>query len=86
MTQFNLQDNNNSFTTSINAIADSFYPRSSKYPEGEVKVKNTSFSKEGVSGRTLTSRSASDALTATGDIAHRSSLYPMKFSSQMLNS
>ena len=86
MTQFNLQDNNNSFATSINAIADSFYPRSSKYPEGEVKVKNTSFSKEGVSGRTLTSRSASDALTATGDIAYRSSLYPMKFSSQMLNS
>ena len=86
MTQFNLQNNNNSFLTSINSISDSYYPRSSKYPEGEVKIKNTSFSKEGVSGRTLTSRSASDALTATGDIAYRSSLYPMKFSSQMLNS
>ena len=45
MTQFNLQNNNNSFLTSINSISDSYYPRSSKYPEGEVKIKNTSFSK-----------------------------------------
>lgn len=86
MSHFNLNNNSSSFLASINALGEDYYPKTRDFPSGKVVIQNTSFGKEGISGRTLTSRVASDALTAAGDVAYRSPLYSTKFTQEMLNS
>lgn len=57
---------------------------SNYYPNGKIVVQNTSFSKDGVSGRTLTSRTISDVMS--GDALFRSPKYSLAFYSKAINS
>jgi len=67
-----------------NAIFDSYYPRSKNFPNGKIVVENTSFGKNGVSGRTLTSRSISEAIS--GDVLYRSPKFASTFYNKSIGS
>lgn len=54
------------------------------YPSGNMVVKNTSFAKEGVSNKTLTSRTVSDALS--GDALYRDAKFSLVYNNKLLNS
>lgn len=62
----------------VNAVSSNYYPN------GKIIVQNTSFSKDGVSGRTLTSRTISDVMS--GDALFRSPKYSLAFYSKAINS
>lgn len=67
-----------------NAIFDSYYPKSTKYPNGKIVVENTSFGKSGVTGKTLTSRTISEAIS--GDILYRSPKFATTFYNKSIGS
>ena len=67
-----------------NAIFDSYYPRSKNFPNGKIVVENTSFGKNGVSGRTLTSRTISEAIS--GDVLYRSPKFAITFYNKSIGS
>jgi len=67
-----------------NAIFDSYYPRSKNFPNGKIVVENTSFGKNGVSGRTLTSRTISEAIS--GDVLYRSPKFATTFYNKSIGS
>lgn len=54
------------------------------YPSGQIIVKNTSYSKEGVYSKTLTSRTISDSLT--GDALFRDPKFSLTFNNKMIGS
>ena len=60
-----------------NAIFDSYYPKSKNFPNGKIVVENTTFGKNGVSGKTLTSRTISEAIS--GDVLYRSPKFATTF-------
>lgn len=70
-------DTRNSASIS-NAIFNSYYP------QGRMLIHNTSFSKEGVSGRTLTSRTISDVVQ--GDALYRSPKYSLSYFNKSIGS
>lgn len=57
---------------------------SNYYPNGQIVVKSTSFSSEGVYNRTLTSRTISDSLA--GDALYRSPKFALTFYNKMVGS
>ena len=61
-----------------NAIFDSYYPN------GKIVVENTSYGKNGVSGRTLTSRTISEAIS--GDVLYRSPRFASTFYNKSIGS
>ena len=67
-----------------NAIFDSYYPKSKNFPNGKIVVENTSFGKNGVSGRTLTSRTISEAIS--GDVLYRSPKFATTFYNKSIGS
>jgi hypothetical protein len=67
-----------------NAIFDSYYPRSKNFPNGKIVVENTSFGKNGVSGKTLTSRTISEAIS--GDVLYRSPKFATTFYNKSIGS
>ena len=67
-----------------NAIFDSYYPRSKNFPNGKIVVENTSFSKNGVFGKTLTSRTISEAIS--GDVLYRSPKFAATFYNKSIGS
>lgn len=64
--------------TITNAIFDNYYP------SGKIVVQNTSFGKSGVSGKTLTSRTLSDAIS--GDVLYRSPKFAGTFYNKSIGS
>ena len=64
--------------TITNAIFDNYYPN------GRIVVQNTSFGKNGVSGKTLTSRTLSDAIS--GDVLYRSPKFAFTFYNKSIGS
>lgn len=64
--------------TITNAIFDNYYPN------GRIVVQNTSFGKNGVSGKTLTSRTLSDAIS--GDVLYRSPKFAATFYNKSIGS
>lgn len=54
------------------------------YPNGEMVVKTTSFAKDGIGSRTLTTRTLSDAMT--GDTLYRSPKFSIAFYNRMVGS
>lgn len=68
------------FGSSTEAIFNNYYP------QGEMLVKNTSYAKEGVSGRTLTSRSVSDVFTNMYDSMYTNVKFPMAFYNKAISS
>lgn len=65
-------------TAFVNSVSNSYYP------EGKIVVENTSFSREGVSGKTLTSRTISDIIS--GDALFRSPKYSLAFYNKAIGS
>lgn len=68
------------FGSSTEAIFNNYYP------QGKMLVKNTSYAKEGVSSRTLTSRSVSDVFTNMYDSMYTNVKFPMAFYNQAISS
>ena len=67
-----------------NAIFDSYYPKSKNFPNGKIVVENTTFGKNGVSGKTLTSRTISEAIS--GDVLYRSPKFATTFYNKSIGS
>jgi hypothetical protein len=62
----------------VNSVSEGYYP------SGRMIINNTSFSKEGVTGRTLTNRSVSDVLS--GDTIYRSPKFSLALHNKVINS
>lgn len=65
-------------TDFVNAVSEGYYP------EGKIVVENTSFSKDGVSGRTLTTRTLSEV--AAGDALFRNAKYSLVLHNKAISS